>query len=181
MTARHLVLFAGSLVLLAAALYLFIEVRAVPTLVSTPTANIGSALARAPEAVHRTGSGADSTALATGQAQQVAASAASQHPQLSAGEDDDSERANPSLDAVMDRANKAYDRADFEEARTIALGVLAKSPTNVRMMRIVVSAACIEGEVPLAQQWFDKLPKPDRDQMKTRCERYGVSFREPAQ
>lgn len=81
----------------------------------------------------------------------------------------------------MDRANKAYDRGDFQDARAIATGVLAKFPTNIRMMRIVVSSACIEGDVAVAQQWFDQLPKPDREQMKIRCDRYGVSFRDPPQ
>jgi hypothetical protein len=70
------------------------------------------------------------------------------------------QKANPKLDAIMDQANKAYDRQDFDDARTIAGKVLAKQPNNIRMLRIMVSS----------------LPKFDRDQMKARCDRYGVSF-----
>ena len=46
----------------------------------------------------------------------------------------------------MSEANKAYDRGDFDDARTIAMQVLAIDPTNVRMLRIMVSAACIDGD-----------------------------------
>jgi hypothetical protein len=89
--------------------------------------------------------------------------------------------ANPKLDAIMDQANKAYDHQDYEEAKTIAGSVLAKQPTNIRMMRIMVSSACLEGDQALAQQWYVQLPKPDRLQLKTRCDRAGVTFTEPAQ
>lgn len=88
-------------------------------------------------------------------------------------------RAEPAVDAVMDQANKAYDRGDFEQAKALASDVLAKLPGSVRMMRIMVSASCIEGDTTVAQRWFDKLPPADREQMKIRCDRYGVSFREP--
>jgi thioredoxin-like negative regulator of GroEL len=88
-------------------------------------------------------------------------------------------RAEPAVDAVMDQANKAYDRGDFEQAKALASDVLAKLPGSVRMMRIMVSASCIEGDTTVAQRWFDKLPPADREQMKIRCDRYEVSFREP--
>lgn len=82
------------------------------------------------------------------------------------------------LDATMSEANKAYDRGDFGEATEIAKKVLAEDPSNVRMLRIVVSASCIEGESVVAQQHYLKLPAADRQQMKVRCARYGVSFNE---
>ena len=44
-------------------------------------------------------------------------------------------------DNLMELANKAYDRQDFDEATAIAGKVLAKDPTNVRMLRIMVSAS----------------------------------------
>jgi hypothetical protein len=89
---------------------------------------------------------------------------------------DELSKPNPKLDAVMAEANKAYDRGDFDDAKTIALKVLAKDPTNVRMLRIAVSSACIDGDSTEAQKHYQVLPASDREQMKIRCARYGVSF-----
>ena len=100
------------------------------------------------------------------------------------GDDDDDDvmkQANPKIDAVMDQANKAYDAQDFEKAKMIAAKALAKVPNSIRMMRIMVSASCIDGDTPQAQKYYELLPKPDRDAMKVRCDKYGVSFKEPAQ
>lgn len=83
---------------------------------------------------------------------------------------------NPRMDAVMAEANKAYDKGDFDEAKGIALKVIAKEPTNVRMLRIVVSSACIDGDSAEAQKHYQVLPPGDREQMKVRCSRYGVTF-----
>lgn len=85
-------------------------------------------------------------------------------------------KANPKLDAVMSEANKAYDRGDFDDAKAIALKVLAKTPNNVRMLRILVSSDCILGDNAEAQKHYQLLPPGDRAQMRTRCERYGVTF-----
>src|SRR5690606_12079360 len=38
------------------------------------------------------------------------------------------------IDAIMNEANKAYDRGDLDEAKAIARKVLATSPNNVRML-----------------------------------------------
>ena len=102
-------------------------------------------------------------------------------PSLGGGDDPEGEKANPSIEAVMDRANKAYDHSDFEEAKMIAGKVLSKLPTNIRMMRIMVSASCIDNDIAVAQKWFEQLPKADREQMKVRCDKYGVTFKEPPQ
>lgn len=83
------------------------------------------------------------------------------------------------LDSLMDQANKAYDRGDLDDARELARRVLETSPNNVRMLRIIVSASCIAGDTAEAQAAYAQLPRPDREQMKTRCARYGVSFTEP--
>jgi len=83
------------------------------------------------------------------------------------------------LDLVMAEANKAYDRQDFDEARTIAQKVLKKLPGNARMLRIMVSAACVESDGPEAQKHYDLLPAGDRAQMRTRCSKYGVTFTDP--
>jgi cytochrome c-type biogenesis protein CcmH/NrfG len=82
----------------------------------------------------------------------------------------------PKLDAVMAEANKAYDRGDYDDAKTIATRVLAREPTNVRMLRILVSASCIDGDSNTATASFAKLPPADQTQMRTRCLRYGVMF-----
>lgn len=86
---------------------------------------------------------------------------------------------NPKLDMVMAEANKAYDHGEFDEAKGIAMKVLAKDPNNVRMLRIAVSASCIEGDPVEAQKHYNLLPGPDREAMKIRCGRYGVSFTDP--
>jgi hypothetical protein len=93
----------------------------------------------------------------------------------------DDSKAALKQDNLMELANKAYDGQDFDQATAIAQKVLAKDPTNVRMLRILVSANCIQGDSVIAQQAYEKLPKADREQMQTRCDRYGVSFKEPAQ
>ena len=86
---------------------------------------------------------------------------------------------NPKADAVMAEANRAYDQGDFEEAKQIAHKVLAQTPNNVRMLRIVVSSECIAGDSAEAQKYFTQLPAEDRAQMRTRCDRYGVTLKDP--
>jgi len=93
----------------------------------------------------------------------------------------DETKVNLKMDNMMELANKAYDRQDFDEATAIAGKILAKDPTNVRMMRIMVSSNCIQGDSAIAQQYYEKLPALDREQMRTRCDRYGVTFKEPPQ
>ena len=169
--------------MLVAGVYLFHEVN------STPAAAGATAQVRTTTAPDR---GQDHAPVAASEhrdhpppvkadSQRTPPTSGGDAPRIEVGDDLDGEKANPSLDAVMDRANKAYDRSDFEEAKMIAGKVLAKVPTNIRMMRIMVSASCIDGDVAIAQKWFEALPKPDRDQMKTRCDKYGVSFKEPPQ
>lgn len=91
----------------------------------------------------------------------------------------DETRVDMKVDNMMELANKAYDKQDFDEAIAIAGKVLSKDPNNVRMLRIMVSANCIGGDNGVAQQYYEKLPKFDRDQMKQRCDRYGVVFKDP--
>ena len=79
--------------------------------------------------------------------------------------------------AAFDEANRAYDRGDFENARAMANKLLTKNPGNVRLMRIVVSAACMTGDTSeTVAATFRQLPPNDRDQMRVRCERYNVHF-----
>ena len=91
------------------------------------------------------------------------------------------DKADPRFQLVLAEANKAYDHQDFEGARAIATKVLAKDPTNTRMLRIMVSSHCIEGDQAAAQTYYDRLPEFDRKQMTKRCTTYGVSFKEPGQ
>ena len=85
------------------------------------------------------------------------------------------------LSETMDQANDAYNRQEYDEAMDIAQKVLAKEPNNVRMLRVMVASSCIAGDPAVGQKYFDLLPRFDRDQMNTRCARYGVTYKEPAQ
>jgi hypothetical protein len=80
------------------------------------------------------------------------------------------------LEHGMVEANHAYDRGDYEEARTLAGQVLIHQPSNARMLRILVSSSCIEGDAPAAQAAYAQLPAPDQEQMRTRCTRYGITL-----
>jgi predicted Zn-dependent protease len=85
-------------------------------------------------------------------------------------------RPEPTIAALMDDANRAYDRMELDRARELAQKVLINEPTNVRMLRMIVSIACLEGERDQAEQAYRKLPERDQIQMRTRCERYGISL-----
>lgn len=82
----------------------------------------------------------------------------------------------PKLDAMMNEANKAYDRHDFDEAKSIANRVLAKSPGNVRMLRILVSVACFDQDVGEAKKHYAQLPEKDRVDMRRRCGNEGITL-----
>jgi len=173
----------GGAVLLAG-LFLFHEVRSTPPKVSLPPASsTPPPAARTEDRVPTSNSPASSnTSRDVGRHPSLdEASTAQNGGRAAPGEEQNADRANPGLDAIMDQANKAYDRGDFEQAKALANEALSKLPSSVRMMRIMVSASCIEGDTAVAQQWFDKLPPNDRAQMKVRCDRYGVSFRDPPQ
>jgi hypothetical protein len=183
--ARHVVLVVMAGVVLVAGLYLFHAVHevsdvsaAVPARHEPSPAIDESAPASAP-----TGPSAPTTNHTHAATSTAAAPELATDPQP--GDDLDSiaigSAANPKLDAIMDQANKAYDRQDYEEAKSIAGKVLAKVPTNARMLRIMVSSSCLEGDQALAQQYYVQLPKADRLQMKQRCDRAGITFTEPAQ
>jgi hypothetical protein len=79
-------------------------------------------------------------------------------------------------DALMADATKAYDRQDFDLALAKATAVLAKDPSNVRMLRLVVSIKCISGDAAAAKAAATKLPAADLAQMKIRCDRYGITL-----
>jgi len=86
---------------------------------------------------------------------------------------------NPELASAMTESNKAYDRGDYDGARSLAMKLLTKDPRNVRMLRVVVSSSCIMGDADVATQYWAQLPPPDQAQMTARCSRYQVSFPPP--
>ena len=177
MTARHAVLVVAALAVLGLGVYLLIEVRAEPATVMAPPVR-PAADAPPPPATGPTV--APITVPASGKVfgrRPPARDVAEPAPALegsAAGLGPDAQK----LDSIMSEANKAYDRGEYEEARTIAARVLAAEPTNVRMLRIVVSSSCIEGDGTDAQKHYLQLPALDRAAMRTRCDRYGVSFTE---
>jgi hypothetical protein len=81
-------------------------------------------------------------------------------------------------DNMMAEANKAYDAGELDDAMSIARKVLDDDPTNTRMRRIMVSASCILEDSTTAQKHYLLLPPADRETMRIRCARYGVTFTE---
>jgi hypothetical protein len=87
------------------------------------------------------------------------------------------EEANPGAVAEkMVEANRLYDRGDYEGARGAAEDILREQPTNVKMLRIAASSACILGDAAGARIFYDNLPEADQGQIARRCKRYGVEF-----
>ncbi|HEY8142298.1 MAG TPA: hypothetical protein VIG06_06495 [Kofleriaceae bacterium] len=76
----------------------------------------------------------------------------------------------------MVEANRLYDRGDYEGARGAAEDILRQQPTNVKMLRIAASSACILGDAAGARIFYDNLPEADQGQIARRCRRYGVEF-----
>jgi hypothetical protein len=85
---------------------------------------------------------------------------------------------DPDLEVAtaMDEVNRLYDRSDYDGAQQGALRILERMPGNIRMLRVVVSSACMMGEPDKAQKYWIELPEHDRAQMTTRCSRFGVTF-----
>ena len=189
-SSRAAVLAGLALAVMAAGVYLFLQVRESPAQAQVsvpPRAHVPDVTHdepappdhAAPETHAQVGHPLEHPAAVTDvrPSQGPVIAATDDHPAISEIPD----KADPRYSMVLGEANKAYDRQDFEEARTIATKVLAKDPSNVRMLRIMVSSHCIEGDQNAAQQWYEKLPEFDRQQMVKRCSQYGISFKEPGQ
>jgi hypothetical protein len=191
-TVRHAALSIGAVLVLGLGVYLFIEVRAAraPDLAGPPATErdrTGSPERPPPERVtdraaerspdRPAGAPATRTVAAPPRsASPAAAPAAPAANDPAAAALDADALVGPKLDAAMDEANRAYDRGDFDDAKIIAGRVLARQPGNVRMLRVMVSASCIDGDSATAQAHFAKLPPADQVQMRTRCARYGIAF-----
>ncbi|MCX5744580.1 MAG: hypothetical protein NT062_18980 [Proteobacteria bacterium] len=84
--------------------------------------------------------------------------------------------ANMTNDQLMPEANKALDRRELDAAVEIAGKVLKDDPNNVWMLRVMVSAACLQGDAAVAQKHYLLLAGTDREEMATRCSRYGMTL-----
>jgi hypothetical protein len=188
---RHAALWIGAALVLGLGVYLFLEVRAQPaagadavpprTVAEPPPAATPPPAPRPaapPVRAPAAGSAqpAPTAGPSPGSAAGSSAALAVPGPVLAAG---DPAAAPADPDAAMTEANRAYDRGDLDEAKTLASRLLARQPTNVRMLRIMVSASCIDGDTATALASFTKLPPPDQAQMRVRCARYSVSFPGP--
>jgi hypothetical protein len=174
---RALLPIAAALVL-GMGLYLFVEVRAEPA----PAAPVMGRASRTSAPPTRTpqapAPGNEPAAVAhpapAAPAPVPATSAPTAAPSLAVTEEP--LPIGPKLDAAMAEANRAYDRGDFDDAKAAAGRLLLSDPKNVRMLRIVVSASCLDGDATAAQASYAKLPALDQEQMKARCARYGITF-----
>jgi len=185
-SSRTLVLGIAAAAVVVLAVYLFVEVRAEP---AAPPPSVAADKVRAqppgeqaqtaPEIPRPRGR------IAPPQVHEPAPAGSDHRP--SPGEavvvqaPDQMMRANPHVDDLMLEANKAYDTGEYDRAREMAQQVLARQPTNVRMLRVMVSSACMEGDGATAQTYYNQLPAGDRAQMRTRCaDKSGITFTEPS-
>jgi hypothetical protein len=78
----------------------------------------------------------------------------------------------------MNEVTRLYDLGDLAGARALALQALADDPDNFRMLRVLVSSACILGDAEEAKAYWARLTAAsDREQMARRCARFGVDVR----
>jgi len=187
---RHAALSIGAVLVLGLGVYLWIEVRSQPVAGASPGAVLprtpapAVAQSPAPDAADRAAMPPPAPvappapiAPPVGTAAPPAARPPTIAGAVAAAPPPDSEpMTGPRLEAAMAEANHAYDRGDLDDAKNLASRLLAQQPTNVRMLRIMVSASCIDGDTAAAQTSFAKLPAPDQAQMRVRCARYGVAF-----
>jgi hypothetical protein len=169
----------AAVLVLGLGVYLFVEVRAEPA-PSEPVMGRASRTpvppTRTPQATPPAGEpvAAPLASRPAPRAAPQAAAAPSAAPTLAAP--DEPPPVGPKLDAAMAEANRAYDHGDFDEAKAAASRLLASDPNNVRMLRIMVSTSCFDGDATVAQAHYTRLPPGDQEQMKVRCARYGITF-----
>jgi hypothetical protein len=168
-TVRHIVLVAAAILVAGLGVKLFYEVRASPTVEvpaepgAQPVRDRGGAATERPRD-RPVGTVKDRTGTET------PAGSTPEAPRPKLGD----------LQQAMDESNKAYDRQDYDEAKELAQRILAEHPDNVRMRRVLVSTACMQGDQPEAQKHFDLLPMSGdaRQVMRIRCKREGIVFTE---
>lgn len=184
MSPKNLALLAGAFAILAIGIYLFLEVKATPAQ-ATPS-NVSARPAPLPREEHTQVAAVTPTPPTPTAPVRSGGAVQTPTPQLGNGPIErtpapEDTRVDLKLDNLMELANKAYDRQDFDEATALATKALQQDPKNVRMLRVMVSANCIGGDSAIAQTYYERLPKFDRDQLKQRCDRYGVVFKDPPQ
>jgi hypothetical protein len=176
---KNLALLAGAFAIFAAGLYLFFQVKTPPAQ-ANPTVAVSARPAPVPEHTQVAAVPPPPTTQTTTQTAPTPMPAVATGPVERVPPPDDT-KVDLKSDNLMELANKAYDRQDFDEAAALASKILQKDPDNVRMLRVMVSANCIGGDSAIAQTYYERLPKFDREQMKQRCDRYGVVFKDPPQ
>lgn len=180
MSPKNLALLAGAFAILAAGVYLFFEVKATPAQ-ATPSVQVSARPSTPPprEDHPQVATSTQPSVATQPQTPTTATTPVRPTGPIERVPPPEDQAVDLKTDNLMELANKAYDRQDFDEATQLATRVLAKEPNNIRMLRVMVSANCIGGDSGIAQQYYEKLPKFDRDQMKQRCDRYGVVFKDP--
>ena len=84
-----------------------------------------------------------------------------------------SSNGTPEQDERTAAVSAAYDHGDYQTAQAKALEVLADSPRNIKMLRVVVSTSCMFGDMARARELSARLPRKDQEDMKKRCKRFG--------
>lgn len=178
-TVRHILLTVAALAVLGLGIYLFFEVRATPATADVPRPTTRPVRDDAPE-VEPVRDSTPSQVSIPKRGTEPSRTPQPTRPPPTPSQPDEKPNGNDilKLDGMMSEASKNYDKGDFDEAKAFATRALALEPSNVRMLRVMVSASCIEGSSIEAQKYYLLLPPPDREQMKTRCDRYGVTFNE---
>lgn len=173
---RHILLTVAALAVFGLGIYLFLEVRATPATADVPRRGDTTVRDDAPAAEPVKESAPSEVQIPKRGAEPRNPRGRNLIPtptQPPATPEDDQK-----VDALMSEASKAYDRGEFDEAQNFARRVLKIEADNVRMLRIMVSASCIDGASVEAQKYYLLLPASDREQMKVRCDRYGITFNE---
>jgi predicted Zn-dependent protease len=175
------VLSIGAVLVLGLGVYLFVQVRAQPTTMPAQTLPSQPREIATPASPEPADASAPRTARVAAPAGSAAALESPSEPAAPDGSDGSAAGSafglsEDKLNAVMGEANKAYDRGDYDDAKALAQRLLARDPGNVRMLRILVSASCIDGDAAAAQASMAMLTAEDQERMRIRCARYGINL-----
>ena len=178
-TARHIALAAAAILVIGLGVKLFYEVRASPTIEpAAPIVEPAAGRGERPALDTPTDQARDRL---MGTVKDRGTVSPPRSGGLAQRLDEETDPATPTrLDAAMTDANKAYDRQDYDEAKELATRLLATDPGNVRMRRILVSTACMQGDPTEAQKHYDLLPTDGdaRQVMRIRCKRENIALQD---
>lgn len=82
------------------------------------------------------------------------------------------------LAARLDEAQTLYRSRRYKEAIAQSVELLDEVPDNMQLKRIIVRAACIEGDIGTAGTYIEQLPERDKPFLRSHCKRYGVDMAE---